>query len=88
MSTSKDPIAAFQQFAAQQQQQQSLDKYLSERAAKYGTTPRGAASNTGWTAGETLANPFAGSYRDWETDRKSTRLNSSHSAKSRMPSSA
>ena len=26
--------------------------------------------------------------RDWETDRKSTRLNSSHSAKSRMPSSA
>ena len=28
------------------------------------------------------------SYRDWETDRKSTRLNSSHSAKSRMPSSA
>ena len=27
-------------------------------------------------------------YRFWETDRKSTRLNSSHSAKSRMPSSA
>ena len=27
-------------------------------------------------------------YRDWETDRKSTSLNSSHSAKSRMPSSA
>ena len=32
-------------------------------------------------------NPWA-PYRDWETDRKSTRLNSSHSAKSRMPSSA
>ena len=31
---------------------------------------------------------FYSSYRDWETDRKSTRLNSSHSAKSRMPSSA
>ena len=30
----------------------------------------------------------ATTYRDWETDRKSTRLNSSHSAKSRMPSSA
>ena len=30
----------------------------------------------------------SGGYRDWETDRKSTRLNSSHSAKSRMPSSA
>ena len=35
-------------------------------------------------------NPLAigAAYRDWETDRKSTRLNSSHSAKSRMPSSA
>ena len=31
---------------------------------------------------------FVHLYRDWETDRKSTRLNSSHSAKSRMPSSA
>ena len=31
---------------------------------------------------------YIGWYRDWETDRKSTRLNSSHSAKSRMPSSA
>ena len=31
---------------------------------------------------------YDGTYRDWETDRKSTRLNSSHSAKSRMPSSA
>ena len=31
---------------------------------------------------------YGGAYRDWETDRKSTRLNSSHSAKSRMPSSA
>ena len=27
-------------------------------------------------------------YRDWETDRKSTRLNSSHYRASRMPSSA
>ena len=34
-----------------------------------------------------LQNNYGG-YRDWETDRKSTRLNSSHSAKSRMPSSA
>ena len=34
-----------------------------------------------------IGNQF-GAYRDWETDRKSTRLNSSHSAKSRMPSSA
>ena len=29
-----------------------------------------------------------GEYRDWETDRKSTRLNSSHITRSRMPSSA
>ena len=29
-----------------------------------------------------------GVYRDWETDRKSTRLNSSHITRSRMPSSA
>ena len=28
------------------------------------------------------------SYKDWETDRKSTRLNSSHHRLSRMPSSA
>ena len=27
-------------------------------------------------------------YRDWETDRKSTRLNSSHITRPRMPSSA
>ena len=38
--------------------------------------------NTEWIDGT------KGGYRDWETDRKSTRLNSSHSAKSRMPSSA
>ena len=35
-----------------------------------------------------LTNWNTDKYRDWETDRKSTRLNSSHSAKSRMPSSA
>ena len=31
---------------------------------------------------------FGTNYRDWETDRKSTRLNSSHLKLSRMPSSA
>ena len=31
---------------------------------------------------------FFARYRDWETDRKSTRLNSSHRSLSRMPSSA
>ena len=32
--------------------------------------------------------PLERTYRDWETDRKSTRLNSSHITRSRMPSSA
>ena len=31
---------------------------------------------------------YSDAYRDWETDRKSTRLNSSHSGEARMPSSA
>ena len=35
-----------------------------------------------------LHKPALDSYRDWETDRKSTRLNSSHRSLSRMPSSA
>ena len=35
-----------------------------------------------------LYSPGAPFYRDWETDRKSTRLNSSHEIPSRMPSSA
>ena len=37
---------------------------------------------------EHTENTKYGSYRDWETDRKSTRLNSSHEIPSRMPSSA
>ena len=54
-----------------------------------------------WKGNDTLENnyqvflkPLIGSqltdaaYRDWETDRKSTRLNSSHEIPSRMPSSA
>ena len=35
-----------------------------------------------------LSLPYQKQYRDWETDRKSTRLNSSHEIPSRMPSSA
>ena len=38
--------------------------------------------------GKTTGLKNAPEYRDWETDRKSTRLNSSHSGESRMPSSA
>ena len=35
-----------------------------------------------------VASKLQAAYRDWETDRKSTRLNSSHITRSRMPSSA
>ena len=41
------------------------------------------------TNGQTVIDEyFHDQYRDWETDRKSTRLNSSHEIPSRMPSSA
>ena len=39
-----------------------------------------------YTTGHSYGGALA--YRDWETDRKSTRLNSSHITRSRMPSSA
>ena len=41
-----------------------------------------------WEVKQEMFKGWKGFYRDWETDRKSTRLNSSHSAKSSMPSSA
>ena len=40
------------------------------------------------TKGDTVLDITDSAYRDWETDRKSTRLNSSHRSLSRMPSSA
>ena len=59
----------------------------------YTSSAHQSFTNTNPVAGEAyfpLSNsPFYRSdYRDWETDRKSTRLNSSHSRASRMPSSA
>jgi hypothetical protein len=71
MSSSTNPLAAFQQFVAQQkaaapQQGGFLDDYLAARAKQYGTTPKGAKSDTGWTAGETFANPFAGLKQEQE----------------------
>ena len=41
-----------------------------------------------WKKGEGNIDWSEQTYRDWETDRKSTRLNSSHRSLSRMPSSA
>jgi len=52
----QEALAKLQAF----QQQQGLEKYLASRAQQYGATPKGAASATGWTAGEALENPFAG----------------------------
>ena len=45
-------------------------------------------NKNGWSVSEDDIGVDGAIYRDWETDLKSTRLNSSHSAKSRMPSSA
>ena len=60
------------------------------------TTSAGATATTiGFTRGGEFNDNYKtrdiqvdGRYRDWETDRKSTRLNSSHRSLSRMPSSA
>ena len=55
----------------------------------YTTTPTGNPTNETDRRTKSTGSRYSGQeYRDWETDRKSTRLNSSHSAKSRMPSSA
>ena len=54
-----------------------------------GVYNNGSALATGLTTFNTTdIVQIAYAYRDWETDRKSTRLNSSHSRASRMPSSA
>ena len=63
----------------------SINEQISEFATKYG----GQAAEIGLMIPKALKmTGESKGYRDWETDRKSTRLNSSHSAKSRMPSSA
>ena len=61
----------------------SFDNYKKDLKAT-GIAARGWA----WTGFDHGTKKLYNLYRDWETDRKSTRLNSSHSAKSRMPSSA
>ena len=57
------------------EQWQHIQKRETEKATKDSSYVKDSTATRSW-------------YRDWETDRKSTRLNSSHSAKSRMPSSA
>ena len=64
---------------------QSVDQNLAKGAETYAGA-LGSQSGIAGVRGD--SNQTIECYRDWETDRKSTRLNSSHSAKSRMPSSA
>ena len=59
-------------------EKQELVNKLKEEASK---------AETVWLASDEDREGEA-NYRDWETDRKSTRLNSSHITRARMPSSA
>ena len=54
----------------------------------YEDASKGSAIKLSFSGEDYYAWNDAGRYRDWETDRKSTRLNSSHITRSRMPSSA
>ena len=67
--------------------QDQLNKRLKNERRAQDDTKLLDPSNQGTIKPGKNMNPYQ-PYRDWETDRKSTRLNSSHSAKSRMPSSA
>ena len=49
---------------------------------------KGMSGVTGVLVAKSMITELGPIYRDWETDRKSTRLNSSHEIPSRMPSSA
>ena len=60
--------------------QNAMDRVNRERIAKGQQPPSEEVNKKDTAQGD--------GYRDWETDRKSTRLNSSHITRSRMPSSA
>ena len=64
-----------------------LNPFVSNVGAGVSKSPAsGGAAATAATSPSLQA--FRPDYRDWETDRKSTRLNSCHSGESRMPSSS
>ena len=66
-----------------------LNPYLMLDGSSAGVAESAPSADTSGTqVVPDVGSTIASGYRDWETDRKSTRLNSSHSAKSRMPSSA
>ena len=73
------PIKTYQTWASQlsQQTQKTALQYLRRGIARYDLGDHQGAIDD-----------YNQEYRDWETDRKSTRLNSSHSRAARMPSSA
>ena len=62
----------------------NTERIAQEKKASQGLKPA-TESDAVW---DMRTNPNDSAYRDWETDRKSTRLKSSHRSLSRMPSSA
>ena len=73
------------------------DKQLVENTMTYKLADKNQLEDVSWIKPGQVswewwngATPYGqdATYRDWETDRKSTRLNSSHITRSRMPSSA
>ena len=92
----QDDILRFGCFLNSPAHQKELEALLQEFSKKEGIQVELIGLN--WSDGKTkLISAFNSGtepdvlelwYRDWETDRKSTRLNSSHEFVSRMPSSA
>ena len=68
-------------------QPETMDEHI-QVAQQGGSVARNARKELEKQTGKAVASPLNDTYRDWETDRKSTRLNSSHRSLSRMPSSA
>ena len=64
----------------------SLQRYIEPKTVEYYDTVRYWWGKRRELIKRNMKGEWA--YRDWETDRKSTRLNSSHLKLSRMPSSA
>ena len=67
---------------------QSSFDYNNDAASGLDTTAKGDMTITLYSQPRNYNRNTVTRYRDWETDRKSTRLNSSHEIPSRMPSSA
>ena len=87
LSAGSAPKESINPLAVQVMAEEGID--IANNQPKVLTTEAVQESDVVITMGCGDACPFyPENYRDWETDRKSTRLNSSHSRASRMPSSA